>query len=613
MLDAIVHRGPNSHGTYLDGPIAMGMRRLSIIDLSGGDQPISNAAGTIWTVSNGEIYNFQEVRQELQRKGYQFKTHSDTEVIVHAYEEWGDKFVERLDGMFGTAVWDSQKQKLILLRDRLGIKPLYTMRRGNSLAFASEMKSIFAGGFISPEVDPEILQEYLAFGYAVAPNTIAKGIEKLAPGELMTWERGEIKRRTYWSLPQTTFAVPPSPEETLEKFREAITSHLIADVPLGSFLSGGIDSSGIVGVMDDYLQDPVNTYAIGYKGDAVAEYFSELTFAREVASSYSTNHREIEVKPDVTDLLPTLMWHLEEPISDTATMTTYLVSQLASESVTVIMSGVGGDELFAGYRRYLGDYYRSKYLKIPRWLRSTMIEPMIELLPSGRDSRLQDLGRYAKEFTSSAELSWEEQYRGYLTIGDPSRLSHAVQANEYGAQQFLNVCHAAQGSDPLQRLMYVDLQTQLPEALLLLSDKMTMACSLECRVPFLHHPFVEFAAQIDSGAKLANGNLKSLLKASLKGVLPESVLTRKKRGFGAPLGNWLKGELTPLAVNLLNKRQIDHRGLLSPAGVESVLSAHRSNQQDHTDLIMVLMNLELWMRVFIDGQSPQVIAEEIAA
>ncbi len=615
MLDTIVHRGPNSAGTFTDEIAAIGMRRLSIIDLAGGDQPIANSDETIWTVSNGEIYNYQSVRAELKGLGYQFKTNSDTEVIVHAYEHWGDDFVDHLEGMFGTAIWDTRRSRLVLIRDRLGIKPLYIAEKNGVLAFGSEMKCIFAGGFASPEVDPEALQDYLAFGYAIAPRTIAKGVEKLAPGQMLTWEKGKTTRRTYWRLPADTSATSSLAdwsEATRAELTTAVQSHLISDVPLGSFLSGGIDSSGIVGLMEGVSNEPVNTYAIGYKGSDVAAYYNELPFAAEVARDYGTNHREIEVQPNVAELLPKLMWYLEEPISDTATMTTYLVSKMASETVTVIMSGVGGDELFAGYRRYLGDHYRQQYMRVPRWLRANLVEPMVGLLPSGRGSRLQDLGRYAKEFVRSADMQWSEQYMGYLTIGDPTRLQTLADSQLGAAQRFLGVCDDAGGDDPLQQLMYVDSQTQLPEALLLLSDKMTMACSLECRVPFLHHPFAEFASRIPADVKAPGGNLKQLLKNSLTDVLPDSVLNRRKRGFGAPVGTWLMEELAPLSASLLSQDALGRRNLVDPKAVTDVLNAHRSNQQDYTDLIMVLMNLELWCRIFQDGKSSEEITDDLS-
>lgn len=614
MLETIVHRGPNSAGTHIAPPVFIGMRRLSIIDLEGGDQPICNKDRNIWTVSNGEIYNYKQIRATLRSLGHQFRTDSDTEVIVHAYVQWGDSFVDHLEGMFGTAIWDARKQRLLLLRDRLGIKTLYYSETDGGLAFGSEMKCLFAGGFASPEIDGDALQEYLAFGYSVAPNCIASGVKKIAPGEMLIWEAGRVTHKTYWSLPQKTISgvdVQDWCAETMRQFENAISSHLVSDVPLGSFLSGGIDSSGIVGVMDRFLNNPVNTYAIGYRGSDAAAYFNELPFAAEVARDYRSNHREIEVNPNVTELLPKLMWHLEEPISDTATMTTYLVSQMARETVTVIMSGVGGDELFAGYRRYLGDYYLNKYVLVPRWLRNHLVEPLVRILPNGRANRLQDLGRYAQEFVRTAELSWDEQYRGYLAISSESQVKALSNADSRARNTFQQVCAEADTEDPLLRLMTVDLKTQLPEALLLLSDKMTMACSLECRVPFLHHPFVEFASSVPSEIKMPNGNLKNLLKETLAEVLPDSVLNRRKRGFGAPVGSWLQGEIAPLVNQLLCEKNLKDRGLFEPSVVADILNKHRNNKQDYTDLIMVLMNVELWCRLFQDNRTPEDVATEL--
>lgn len=616
MLDAIVHRGPNDHGLHAQGGAVIGMRRLSIIDLAGGHQPIPNEDRSVWVVNNGEIYNFEDLRAELIELGHRFRTCSDTEVIVHAYEQFGLDFLARLDGMFALAIWDVPRGRLVIARDRLGIKPLYVHRgAGGDLLFASEVKALLASGLVSASLDTEALQDYLGFGYAIAPRTAFKGVEKLAPAEYLVWENGNCRKGRYWQLGDEV-DYGPSEAEWAERIRAQLArvtrSHMVSDVPLGAFLSGGIDSSCIVGLMSEGSSSPVNTYAIGYSGDSVAEYFNELPYAAQVARHYGTNHREIPVAPNVTDLLPRLMWHLEEPISDTAPLTTYLVSELAAKSVTVIMSGVGGDELFGGYTRHLGDHYSSLYRRVPGWIRRPLVEPLVELLPSGRNSRLLDLSRYAKQFVRSSRLEWDGRYRSYLQLQDTALLSRLNPSFSSRPDSFDAATRNVSASDPLLRLLQVDLQTQLPEALLLLSDKMTMAASLECRVPFLDHHLVELAAQIPAQVKVKGGHLKHILKKSVADVLPADVLNRRKRGFGAPMGSWIQGELRPLRDALLSREVVEQRGLLAWPAVESLCAAHDSQREDFTDAIMVLMNLEIWSRMFLDGMPHADVTGELA-
>ncbi len=401
MADAIVHRGPDDEGFYDGGDVILGMRRLSIIDLEGGHQPIPNSDRSVWVVNNGEIYNFRELRDRLKRSGYTFRTESDTEVIVHAYDAYGSAFLEHLDGMFGLALWDSRSRTLIVARDRLGMKPVYYVKTGRFLAFASEVKSLLQLPGVTAQVDQEALFDYTTVGYAVAPRTIFEGVRKLEPGTALTWSGGDIAIRRYWSPPtdvddSTDYAAWQ--EKVLEGLRGAVRSHMVADVPVGAFLSGGIDSSAVVALMAESTDQAINTYSIGYRGSDVADYYNELPYAKTVAETIGTNHREIEVQPDVAGLLPKLIWHLEEPISDSAITTTYLVSELAARSNKVIQSGVGGDELFAGYTRYLGDHYSNKYRRIPGWARRQVLARLAHLLPSGRQNRLMDLSRYAKRF-----------------------------------------------------------------------------------------------------------------------------------------------------------------------------------------------------------------------
>ena len=614
MLDTIIYRGPDDSGIYSQGSVGIGMRRLSIIDVKGGHQPLRNEDGSIWVVNNGEIYNFLRLKSELIGRGHTFYTRSDTEVIVHAYEEFGLDFLSHLDGMFGLALWDANNKMLVIARDRLGIKPLYYHTNKDTLIFASEVKALLATEIVSAEMDDEALQNYLAMGFSVAPLTLFKGIKKLAPGEFLVWKAGDAELNTYWRPPDETHSDLSTNnwvEQTRDELKRTITDHMISDVPLGAFLSGGIDSSAIVGLMNENSTEAVKTYSIGYAGSSVASYYNELPFAKQVAQIYRTDHHEIPVAPNVADLLPMLMWHLEEPISDTATITTYLVAQFAAKSVKVIMSGVGGDELFAGYRRYMGDFYHQKYFRIPRWIRTGMIEPVIGILPSGRNNRLVDLSRYAKHFVRSTGLEWNRQYRNYVQLENPDVLNRILPNGLILPDSFDRLTDSITARDPLLQLMQVDLRSQLPEALLLLTDKITMATSLECRVPFLDHHLVELAAKIPNSIKMKSGELKSILKQSVADLLPADILNRRKRGFGAPFGTWIKSELKPLRNHLINRKSVEQRGMFSWQAIRSICENHDQTREDYTDLLMVLMNIEIWNRIYIDRESPEDISADL--
>jgi asparagine synthase (glutamine-hydrolysing) len=616
MADRIVHRGPDDEGFHDDPSVVLGMRRLSIIDVGGGHQPIANEDGTVHVVCNGEIYNFRELRRELEARGHTFRTHSDAEVAVHLYEEHGESFVEHLAGMFAIALWDAARGKLLLVRDRLGIKPVYWCERGGFLAWASEVKALLEAPDVRAEIDPAGLREHLAVGYAVAPRTIFKGIRKLPPATMLIWQAGELRTARYWSIPRDT-RIDLSEDDWAALVREelgkAVTSHMVSDVPIGAFLSGGIDSSAVVALMAAESGEPVNTYSIGYAGKGAARYYNELPYAHTVAERFSTRHHEIEVRPTVSRLLPKLVWHLEEPISDSAIATTYLVAQLASETVKVILSGVGGDELFAGYNRYLGDHYSALYGKVPAWLRSRVVEPLAVHLPSGRQNRWMDLSRYARSLVQAAALPWHEQYRLFIALQGQATLQELLgDAALMDPDGFDRVLAGEDAEDPLLRLLRVDWQTQLAEDLLLLTDKMTMAESIECRVPFLDHRLVELSASIPAAVKRPDGQLKHFLKKVLQDTIPKEILYRRKRGFGAPVGAWFKSELKPLRDSLLGRGEIAARGWLAPDAVAGICRAHDTHRHDYTDLLLVLMNLEIWARLFLDGRPVEDVGEELS-
>jgi len=616
MARLTVHRGPDDEGVYADGPLAFGMRRLSIIDVAGGHQPLSNEDGTLSLIANGEIYNYQALRSELTAQGHRFRTASDCETIVHLYEQHGDAFVERLNGMFAFALWDARRQRLLLGRDRLGIKPLYLWNDGRRLIFASEAKAILALPGMRAELDPAALSGYLMLGYVPAPQSIFRGLRKLAPATVLSAERGQVGERRYWRV-AAEIDRAPSEDEWIERVRarleQSVRMQMVSDVPIGAFLSGGVDSSAVVAFMSAASDRPVKTYAIGFGGGAAEEYYNELPYARKVAQRFGTDHHEILVRPDVTALLPKLLWQMDEPIADTAFITTYLVSQFARRDVTVILSGVGGDELFGGYRRYLGSHYQAYFDRLPSGLRRAA-SALGERLPGDRHSPLLNALRLAKGFLSTAGLPFDERYRSYVEVFPDDAARALLRHPRHDEHDALADAFAAAGSsDELNQMLSVDAQTQLPDDLLLLTDKMSMAVSLECRVPLLDHELVELAARMPQEVKIRGGRLKHALKAALSDILPTDILERKKRGFGTPMGAWLKGDLAPLVRELLSPASIEARGLFRPPEVAALIAAHGANRLDGTDRLLTLLNLEIWARMYLDGRAPADVADELKA
>ena len=613
MARVSVHRGPDDEGFHIDGACGIGMRRLSIIDLSGGHQPLSNADGSLVLVCNGEIYNFRELRRELEALGHRFATGSDSEALLHGYAQWGDEVVQRLNGMFGFALWDARKKRLLIGRDRLGIKPLYIYRDGKRIAFASEAKALLALPGVETAIEPSALHPYLSLGYVPAPASLFKGITKLSPATLLAIEQGRIKETRYWRIPHAVESGVPE-AEWIERVRarlgEAVRMQMVSDVPIGAFLSGGIDSSAVVGLMAASSARPIRTYSIGFEGAAAEEYYNELPYARRVAELFGTEHREILVRPDTAALLPRLLWHMDEPVSDSAFITTYLVSEFARREVTVILSGVGGDELFGGYRRYLGDHYQAYFDRLPSWLRRTATAAG-RRLPSDRHAPLLNFSRLAKGFLESAALPFEERYRAYVEVFPREEAAQLLGRDGAGADRIAEAFLDAPGEDGLNRMFAVDAQTQLPDDLLLLTDKMSMAASLECRVPLLDHELVELAARMPQAVKIRGGRLKHAMKEAVSGLLPADVIERKKRGFGTPMGAWLKQDLAPLMRGLLSEASVDARGWFRYPAVRELVARHESNRVDGTDRILALMNLEIWARMYLDARPPQDVAAEL--
>ena len=614
MGDLTRHRGPDDFGAHIDGPCGIAMRRLSIIDLAGGHQPLTNEDGTLWLVANGEIYNYRELSHELAAQGHRLRTASDCETLLHLYEQHGDDFLARVNGMFAFALWDARRRRLLIGRDRLGIKPLYVWNDGKRLVFASEAKAILGVPGIPTELDREALASYLALGYVPAPQSIFRGIRKLPPATLLIVENGQARERRYWRLPsQVDDGVDEATwiARVRHRLEEAVRLQMVSDVPIGAFLSGGIDSSAVVAFMSAHSDRPVKTYAIGFDGGGAESFYNELPYARQIAERFHTDHHEILVRPDIVSLLPRLLWHLDEPIADSAFVTTYLVSEFARRDVTVILSGVGGDELFAGYRRYLGNHYRRRFEQLPAGMRRVMTA-LGARLPSDRHSPMLNTMRLAKGFLASAALPLDERYRSYVEVFDDEAAAGMLRAPMAANGHALAAAFAdAKSGDDLNRMLAVDVATQLPDDLLMLTDKMSMAVSLECRVPLLDHELCELAAAIPERVKLRGGRLKHVLKEALADVLPRGILERKKRGFGTPMGAWFKGALAPLVRQMLSPQAIERRGLFDPRAVSALIAAHDASRIDGTDRLLALLNFEIWARLYLEGRAPEDVVDEI--
>jgi asparagine synthase (glutamine-hydrolysing) len=612
MGGVIEHRGPDDHGHYVGRGVALGMRRLSIIDVSGGHQPLANEDETVWVVLNGEIYNFQELREHLEQKGHHFRTRTDTEVTVHLYEEYGPEFVKRLRGMFGLALWDAKCERLVLARDRIGEKPLYFRREAERVLFASEMKSILQVAGVPRQLNVAGLEAYLALGYVPAPLCLLEGIEKLLPGHYLTIEKGRVEDRCFWELPLAQPEIRRE-DEWIEKVRakmlETIQAQLVSDVPLGAFLSGGLDSSTIVAGMTRLTNRPVKTYSIGYEGEH--SYYNELPYARVVAQAFGTDHHEIVVRPEVSELLPKLVQHLDEPIADSACLTTYLVSKLARESVTVILSGVGGDEIFGGYRRYLGGSLQRYYRFLPDILRKKWLPTLLSRVPQDRHTRWKDYARYAAAFVKTAELDPADRYISYVTLFSPQMqqglLSSGTRNNGVAGTTLRDYFDRRPDPDELNRVMYADIKTSLADDLLAMTDRMTMAASIECRAPLVDYELVELVSRMPSSLKVRGFTMKYLMKKVVAPWLPGKILNRKKRGFGAPMGAWVRKELQPLIDEVLSEKPIRKRGFFHWPAVEGLRRAHQEERADHTDHLFALIQLELWCRIYLDGQDWKIV------
>ena len=599
MCQTIIHRGPDDEGIYTKDGVGLGMRRLSIIDLAGGHQPVHNEDKNIWVVFNGEIYNFPWLRPELESRGHRFYTNTDTEVIIHPYEDLGADCVHKLRGMFAFALYDERRKSLLLARDRLGIKPLHYALKDGHLLFGSEIKAILAAAPELKEINNQALLQYFYFGYIPYPLTAFVDIQKLPPGHLLELENGNVKVRQYWDVPAYGTLGPRSEDECLEELEnrlaEAVRIRLIADVPLGALLSGGTDSSIVVALMARASSKPVETFSIGFG----SEDFDERSYARQVAKRFGTNHHEFVIDPQMEETLQMLTGSLEEPFGDSSMVPTYHVSRLARQHVTVALSGDGGDELFGGYDRYGVQLRRRPFNLIPGWAGRWYRESVFPRLPSEW---------YGRNFLFSISLAGPERYLDSLAYLPATRerslftddFLAAAGNGEGSSGPYLDCLSRAPAEDPLSRLLYVDTKTYLPSDILTKVDRMSMLRSLEVRVPILDHMFLEWVAALPAHWKLRNGREKYILKKLGKRLdVPWEVLYRPKQGFALPLVRWMRRELKADLLELLLEPRALQRGYFRPDAVRRLFEEHLSGRRDHSGRIWMLLVFELWHRNFL--------------
>jgi asparagine synthase (glutamine-hydrolysing) len=603
MCRVLEHRGPDDEGIYTHGRAGIGMRRLSIIDLHTGHQPIPNEDESAWVVFNGEIYNHHELRRDLEARGHRFRTQSDTETIVHAYEEFGDRCVERMNGMFAFAVLDQKRQLLFLARDRLGIKPLYYFVDAQRLLFGSEIKAILSHDDVPRELDFVALDSFLTFEYVAGPQSIFKAIKKLPAGHTMTVTPQGITVARYWDVVQTASDEDEKVycERLYTTLKSAVHYRLVSDVPLGALLSGGIDSSTIVGLMAEQLATPVETFSIGFEEDT----YNELAYARQISQYFHTHHHEQIIRPDAIELTEKVIRHCDEPLADFSVFPTYLVSVFARQHVTVALSGDGGDELFAGYDHYKAQKLAGYYRWLPRAMRVHVIEYLLERLPP--TAQKKGLINKAKRFIEGAALPSDlahTRWMTFLTAADKAQLYSPDlrrELKEVDAHAFIRRYLARAGiDDPLGEQLLLDLKTYLVDDILVKVDRMSMATALEVRVPFLDYRVVELAAAIPSRLKLKGWTSKYLLKQAMAALLPASILQKKKEGFSIPIKNWLKDELKPLLLDSLSPDRVRHRGYFNVVYIDRLVSEHLAGTHNHSHKLWPLVLFEIWHSMYLD-------------
>lgn len=603
MCATLYHRGPDDEGIYTNGSFGMGMRRLSIIDLAGGQQPISNEDGSLWVIQNGEIYNFPELRQRLERQGHQFRTKSDTEIIVHLYEEEGVDCVHSLQGMFAFAIWDIPKHRLLIARDRLGIKPLYYAQDHQRLLFGSELKALLAAG-LERELDPQAIHDYLSLSYIPAPLSIFRGARKLPPGHLLLCENKQVKEVQYWTPPIPEGEIHPQREEEVTEelttiLRDAVRSHMLSDVPLGVFLSGGLDSSTVLALAREVTGEKIKTFSVGFPEKS----FNELDVARATAQQFGTDHHELVIDAKATETVPQLVDFLDEPFGDSSALPVFYLSRFTRQHVTVALSGDGGDEIFAGYETYAAYRWASAYKRLPRFLSATLVPSLIRRLPVSHKRLSFDYK--AKRFVEGALLPPEQGHFWWKHIFSEDAKRHLLKETNHSARETIGLYQdhfaTCRASGTLDRLLHIDLNVGLPDDMLVKVDRMSMAHSLEVRVPLLDHKVVEFMTAIPHGLKLRDWQKKYLLKKAMVGKLPERILRGKKQGFNVPVPSWLLQELRDLVHDTLAPDRVQKTGLWNPQYVSRLIYEHEQRKHDWSRNIWCLLIFQLWYDKYMNG------------
>ena len=604
MLDSIVHRGPDDAGTHVGTQVGLGTRRLKIIDLEGGHQPLSNEDGSAWVAFNGEIYNHEARRTALARSGHQFRTRCDTEVIVHEWEEHGEKCVDWLDGQFGFAIWDAPKRTLMLARDRLGIKPLYYSWDGTRLIFSSEIKGVLASELVPREVDLQSLYHYIGYEFVPAPSTMFRGIHKLPAGHRLIVRDGQLDVQSYWDLQFEPEDL--SEDECVSSIRqllgEAVEQRLMSDVPLGVFLSGGLDSTAVLAFAREATTQPLPTFTIGYTDKT----FSEWEYARRAAKHYGTDHHEIVIDPITPEAIEHVVWHLDEPMTDLSALPFHVLCRHAREQVTVCLSGEGGDEVFVGYDRFIASKLeRTVYARAPGFLRRHLVDPAVGWLPD--QPQKKGAVNLLKRFVEGAALPLEGghmRWQYFSSIDQDRRLFTQTFLDRIAHDPFEPIrrqAAAAGDVDRLSRELYVDTRLTMSDSVLMKVDKMSMATSLEVRVPFLDHRLVEFAARIPSDTKFPRIRTKAIYRKAMVGLLPSFILERGKQGYSLPLKTWLRGELREYMTTLLNSSPLLQEHMNLPY-INTLIDEHQRHIKNHNHVLWALMNLALWHRRYIEGR-----------
>ena len=609
MRDVITHRGPDDQGIFVDGAVGLGHRRLSIVDVAAGHQPMTNEDNSLHIIFNGEIYNHSDFRESLEARGHIYRTHCDTETILHLYEDFGDVCVEHLRGMFAFAIWDQRKRELFIARDRLGVKPLYYAQSDDgSLFFGSEIKTLFKAGALKPEMNFAALPDYLANHAPSGEETLFRGVKRLLPGHTLTWADGEVRVKKYWDVSFAKTAARRTDREFIAEwsdlFRTSVRLRLMADVPLGMFLSGGIDSSAIAAVMSGMVDEPIKTFSVAF----AEREANELAYARMVAEAFKTNHHEVTVSPEeFFAALPKLVWHEDEPLAHPSSVALYFVSLLASQHVKVVLTGEGSDELLAGYARYrktiLNLSFGKRYRNLTPDVLQTAVRSGIESMPGSR--MRQKLMRTFLNIPPDIESIYFDNFAVFPLAMQASLLSAETRERVQPIDPYAGVRKVLAETDAqllLDRLLYADIKTYLHE-LLMKQDQMSMATSVESRVPFLDHKLVEFTCSLPERLKLRGGTTKYILRESMKGVLPDAILSRSKMGFPVPIGSWFRGAYHSVIDEYVLSERATSRGIFNAEFVRELVKRHQSGAENHDERLWALVNFEMWQRQFFDGEA----------